>query len=630
MAAAERKKTGNDIDWHEMIPDGYTTYQIKDGRVFFQTMTLGQKTIEEILANMPEKTEVAAEDLKKILAVGGKYKEYVLKEELAEKLQHLEETQKNNPIAQFSRKVENLWKMWVTGINPQYFAKFNIRNITGDLERVIMNQPGVMKHLGKSLADLRAASTNKTFSAELAEFRQMGGFETLQIPQEIGHINDLFPELQTNKKIPNPVKFVAKNYVSGIQAFNNVREAVLRYAAYLYYKDALGKGQVSYGAAKPNMIRGLKTNNAKAFELANYLVGAYNRVSETGRWIARHMIPFYRFMEQNFKAYVQTLQNTVDQSVVREQLGAKGKKTYRFNQTMQTGQNVSRTLALMSAFSLIAALWNQLKYPDEVKDLPDYVKERAYVIFGRDKDGKVMYFDRIGTLGDFLDWFPSVQKIAEFSKGKITAGQLTEDSLKRPAQKVLNSITPLFKTPAELGLGKTIFPDIANPTTIRDKKLYAFQQAGMEAAGRRMLGLPIQNKGNMAEVGKQLIMYKSDPEATAYSKILDLKRKFEKNTLNKYPTEAFSDSPKSNALYNYKLALKYGDSEAAQKFLKQYTANGGTGDGLQRSLGSLHPLYGLNEVNRQRFILSLDAEDRETLKKANAYYTELMKARSKK
>ncbi|MDP4094842.1 MAG: helicase-related protein [Bacillota bacterium] len=590
------ESTGAIVDWHDFIPEGYATFQLRQGRAFFQTMGLAQKAIDELLAAIPESIEINVDDVRKILAVGQRYKEYVMKQELVDKLGRMLEIKKENIISKLNRKALNAFKAWVTGINPEYFVKFNIRNFTGDLDRVIMADPKILKYLPKALNDVTAAYIKNKFSPELLPYWDKGGFENMQLPQELGDVNKMFPELFGKENLKNPVKFVLR----GINGFSNWRESLLRYAAYLYYLEKYQKGeQVYYGPAKYNMIAGLKTNEDKAFEMQNYAVGAYNRVSETGKFISKYLIPFFRFMEHNFRAYVNAEINSVRPSIIKEQLNAKGKKVNAGNKIFQGSKNFTRQNVLALALTAIIFAWNQLRYPDEDEDLPDNAKEQPHVNLGYDKDGKPVYFTRVGTLGDFLEWF------------------------KDPLNKVASGFNPLYKTPAELVAGRSVFPDVRNPSTIRDKKLYGFKALGVEDVGRKILGLPENKTGTKGL--PNLFIYKSDPEATAYQKTLDLKAQFETDTLGKSQTAAYNQSPKSNALYNYKLALKYEDGAAAEKFLQKYYDLGGTAKGLKTSLSSLDPLYGLSQDEQWQFYGSLTDKQFKDLQKAIDYYNDLLR-----
>ena len=78
---------------------------------------------------------------------------------------------------------------------------------------------------------------------------------------------------------------------------------------------------------------------------------------------------------------------------------------------------------------------------------------------------------------------------------------------------------------------------------------------------------------------------------------------------------------KSNAMYYYKQALKYGDFKAAEKYLYQYYYKfGGTYQGLKSSIRTAHPLSGIKKMQRHKFRKSLTEREAEILKRAIAWY----------
>ena len=81
---------------------------------------------------------------------------------------------------------------------------------------------------------------------------------------------------------------------------------------------------------------------------------------------------------------------------------------------------------------------------------------------------------------------------------------------------------------------------------------------------------------------------------------------------------------KSNALYYFKLAMRYKDQRAALKYLDQYFEYGGTGKGIVQSFASLNPMYGFTGKNTiekgQEFVASLSDNEKEKLKTAQDYF----------
>ena len=94
--------------------------------------------------------------------------------------------------------------------------------------------------------------------------------------------------------------------MNGVTAAHDFREAILRYSAYLYFKDSLTK---SGGVVKDNVasnrfiVRGLKSIEDKAYQLSKDLLGAYDEVNKMGQTLRRYWVPFYSFTETN-KRYV--------------------------------------------------------------------------------------------------------------------------------------------------------------------------------------------------------------------------------------------------------------------------------------------------------------------------------------
>jgi hypothetical protein len=225
-------------------------------------------------------------------------------------------------------------------------------------------------------------------------------------------------------------------------------------------------------------------------------------------------------------------------------------------------------------------------------------------------------------LGDFLEWFgldSPANDVRDFLNGRRTIKEIVVDMAKSPINKIVNAITPAYKVPAELATGKKLFPDVFKPSTVRDPADYIAQSLGLQNEFRALTGRPSKPyKESLAG----LVEYRSDPEQAAYYYILDEKRRFLKK-IGKGGEGSFS-SPRSESLRNYKLALRYKDKEAAKKYLTEYVLLGGTDRGLNQSLSSMNPLYGLNKDEQTVFIESLNGEDRERLVKALKFFTETL------
>jgi hypothetical protein len=118
------------------------------------------------------------------------------------------------------------------------------------------------------------------------------------------------------------------------------------------------------------------------------------------------------------------------------------------------------------------------------------------------------------------------------------------------------------------------------------------------------------------------MVYSVEPKESAYYAILDVKQSFQKK-IGKYQ-EGYSESARSNALYNLKLAMRYGDKKATDKYLQEYVTLGGNAKGIEKSLDALNPLYGLSGGNKRKFLESLKPDEEKQLQMAQEFYKELV------
>ncbi len=121
----------------------------------------------------------------------------------------------------------------------------------------------------------------------------------------------------------------------------------------------------------------------------------------------------------------------------------------------------------------------------------------------------------------------------------------------------------------------------------------------------------------------RFFLYKSDPEETAYYEVRDLVSRWQQQHGEGGVYGGGALSAKSQALRYYKMALRYGDKEAAQKYLKEYMLLGGTKQGMATSMKAMDPLSGLKTTEKPKFLKSLSKADREQLVLAQRFWREM-------
>jgi TPR repeat protein len=117
--------------------------------------------------------------------------------------------------------------------------------------------------------------------------------------------------------------------------------------------------------------------------------------------------------------------------------------------------------------------------------------------------------------------------------------------------------------------------------------------------------------------------YSANPGETAYYGAREMVGRFLEDRNIERPFHEPTD--RSNALYWYKTAIKYGDAKAAERYLNKYKDLGGTMKGLKISVDRAHPLAALPNKYRTKFLNELSQEDRETVKRASRWYKETFK-----
>jgi hypothetical protein len=615
--------------WETIIPEGYNTWQPREGNIFYMADSIPAQLAEQLHTGALEELGVSKEDIRRALTMGGKRKQFVLKDEIIATLDELSKGRSDSVIGNADRALLKGWKVWQL-ISPRRMLKYNIRNMTGDADAAFVGNPRGFSDAPRATREIGATLFGKKeITGELKQFFDRGGFSANLQAQEMGELKDLwvFERLYRDqhpgvKDIP---KGVWKKYWETARIATDAREALLRYANYLNYLDQMKKNPEgkpkNFGGSKPEEIMGLSDIRDRAYWLSNDLLGAYDRVSVMGNALRKYVFPFWSWKEVNFRRYVQFAKNAASdgqfsQTVGRAALGTLAKTPFM-------AFRVGKFLIMATAFWSALQVWNHTRFPDEEEELSEDQKSQPHIILGRDKDGKIIYFNRIGALGDFLDWFglgEAPKYVDKYFKGEMTLKEISENMVKSPVNLVVQGVTPFIKTPAELITGRSLFPDIFKPQPIRNTGLYLARSLGLENEYTAVAGLPSRG---YEESLKNFLVYSVDPGQAAYSDVMEDKRRW----LEKQgkASEGFWLTPKANALYNIKLSLRYEDREALDKYMLEYISLGGKKSDIKESLKRMDPLSGLSGKDKHKFKQSLDEDQRKRLDQATKFYKETLR-----
>lgn len=613
-----------------LVPETHGKWQPREGNVFYMVDSIPAKLAEKIMKSGLE--EISKEDLSKTLAIGRDRKEFVLKQEVIDTLNNLTKTKEAGIFADADKALMKSWKVWQL-ISPRRLLKYNIRNLTGDADAAFVGNPRGFLKTPQAVKELMGIfSGKKEITGELKEYFDRGGFQSTLQTQEMGELKDLwvFERLYTKENNIKDVPYrVWQKYWKSARISTDLREQVLRYANYVDYLEQMKKNADgrpnNFGASKPEEIMGLSDIRDRAYWLSNDLLGAYDRVSVMGNFLRSYLWPFWSWKEINFKRYMQFAKNATSDGDFAQLVGRAAVGTLA--QTPFMAARVGKFLVSATAFWATLQVWNNTMFPEEEKKLSEEEQSRPHIILGKDQDGNIINFNRVGALGDYLEWFgldSAPNNISQWFRGERTLKEIAIDMVKSPINVMVQQVTPYIKVPVEMITGRSLFPDFSKPGTIKDEWLYLARHLGLENEYKAIAGLP--SRGYEKSLSN-LLVYSSEPGQGAYADIQDAKQRWLKKEGK--GAEGFWITPKGQALYNLKLAIRYQDQTALEKYMAEYFMLGGTPKGMIESEMRMEPLSGLNAMDRRKFISSLTENQVKRLEKAEEFYWNVLRAGKK-
>lgn len=629
---AQAKKEGA-ADWKDLIPEDHVIWQPEKGSMFYRGQTMPEQIVTKFIEENPHFADIAKK-FKEVTILGGKKTEVVIPSGLAKTLDSLRTDRETATLDTVNQKMLGAWKVW-TLLSPRRAIKYNLNNMSGDLDVAVAADPAiVIKHFNTAWKNAWNRRTGRAMTKDEIDMLDRGVIDSGISINEIPDINKLpgfsrLSETDRQQKMIDalrsgdlsklaPPDIIAK-YFHWVSGLSQLREGLLREAAYLRAKELLEQGKKVYWASKPSEIEALPDNKDKAAKLARELLGDYGNLSAHGEKIRARFIPFWSWMEINTPRYYRLFQNAAAQgeggSTAARMAGVGGRKIA--GATLGIAEKVLLTQVL---FASVTA-FNHLVHPDEEDQLSVADQKQLHVIIGAKADGKIMTARFQGAFSDALSWFgleDYPQTISKLRDGEMEPGELAQKMLMATPNKIANAAAPFFKLAGELITGKSIYPDIAKPRPIRDKIEHAARFLSLDNEYKALTGKP--SRGYLDSL-KGLYLYENDPGEAAYN---DIRRSAAKY-LEQNGKEAVSGEPtaRSNALYYYKQALRYGDETAAERYREEYIAAGGTRAGIGKSIGKAHPMAMLPLNQRAMFRQSLSVEELETLARGIEWYRQV-------
>jgi N12 class adenine-specific DNA methylase len=609
------------VTWEDVVPEGYAIWQPEEGNVFYRAATIDEAALAAALAGQgldPGAVRMA-------LVQGGPKQQWVIPEGLAATLDALRPVAERNALDSAWSQAQGTWKQWVL-LSPMRAIKYNLNNLSGDADVVMGYDPRIFRYAPQALRDIVAVARGTASEAVRDELRTAMRRRVLDSGLSVNEIPDLSQVAAfrgLTNYAPTVMEQTVGRYWNGVRAFTNTRENVLRLAAYRHFRAELVAGRRLYGASKRHEVDAIRDPGERAAKLAAELIGDYGAISQSGQWLRKHLIPFYSWLEINAPRYVRVLRNAAHE-------GRAGGAAARLAPAAvaRASLGVAGAAVRINAFLLLAALYNAWRFPDEEEELRREGRS-AHIILGRTADGKIRTLRFEGAWADALEWaalgdYPA--DVRDLIAGSATLADKAAEAVKAPVERIAQAWEPMSKTLFELGTGRTLFPRMFAPGTsfgvdarpIRDRVEYAAGAVSLRWLYQRVTDrpLPPSSRGLNGFLGT--LVYSTDPGEAAYWHVKDRVQQFQRKA-GKPGAGGNDPSDRSDALLYFRMAARWGDEAAAQRWLQRYYALGGTRKTIRGSIKKADPLGALGH-DRRAFLRSLSPQEREAVALARRWY----------
>lgn len=623
--AAEFKKTAKNENTsleQVALDNDYDLWQPQPGNVFYRAMTVPQKIVEQLQAGTL--STLSQEDLKSVLAMGGQHTQLALPKEIVAQLDSMTKPKPERGLGMLSAEAMRMWKVW-TLLNPKRAVQYNLRNLTGDLDPVISGAPAILLEMPTATGDLvHYYRGGLGMSDAMRSARDLGVINSTLTQQEIPHLKDLVVFKRFYATNPTGIAKLPSTYFETVRKYTDFRESLLRYAAFLHYRKKLAAGPLShYGGASRQRVMEIKNRlgiDAAAAHMSRNLLGDYGNLSELGTWIRKQAIPFWSWMEINTKRIpmmtVNAARSGFESGGVKAGIAKGGAvaAAQAAKGTVFSAIAVSRIAALYGVFWL----WNNLRFPDEEKELGTYERSNPHIILGRNDDNSINIFRNVGALGDFFEWFginDLVNLYPKYKDNQISGADLATEVSKAPVNKIIQGFRPDVKALFELVGGASYFPDAFHPRA-KGRAELAAGVFGLEDEYKEVKGRLLHTGERARPHYWQRLIGTTDPRRNVHGEIMQLRDDFLRQEGRERPT-VFSQSK----IKHLRDAAFNNDFDAFVEARKRYVRDGGTWKKYKQSIGYLDPLYGrLNDTLKKKFTNEfLTDMQREKLSRATSY-----------
>ena len=310
-----RKLNGNEyVKWTDLIPNDYDIFIPTDSGLVSTANSLPDNIINIAMDNLSEIVGVPIKDIAQSLQAGGNKQMWVLHKDLIKALNDLGKVKQKGTFGKVATKIMGGLRLWALFAPFKgRFAKHNTTNFLGDFEAVLQGNPHAIKYARRAFKELWNYFYKHNIpekGSDLEDFIKRGGATISQVNSDLldnwdrmAEFQHLLQKKEKTSLLKMPVKFI-NGYFEIMQHFATFRESILRYAAYLSFKQLIednGGKAPFYAMSKPDSLKALEGDTpAMAFKLANDMLGAYDEISNITRWaLDNNFLMFGAYQEVN-------------------------------------------------------------------------------------------------------------------------------------------------------------------------------------------------------------------------------------------------------------------------------------------------------------------------------------------
>lgn len=649
--AAGGLKPGEMLDLDAYIPDTHVRFSPDKGTDITQFWDAQARYVERLAAANFDRMGLTPGQNKQDLYLTH-LQDWVIPKEIAETLAAVVKPFDPTHEAFLNRMARGATSFWKVGklYFPHSFAKYSLGNFADDTTSAykftsVKRHPHITKTFLKRAAPevMGFLFGKRQASPEYREFLLRAGTDGQQLRAELG-IQDLEGTAQSRiaralsaplfwrRMIGGPWQMgseLQNAYMARVMRIDGAREHLWRFTLFLDYLDQMQKSADGrpgdYGTSIPDEVLALDNLYDRAYHLSNDVMGAYDKTTAFGRWVADHVIPFWRYQEQNHRRHYRYLANQT-----RDVMGA-----------AKAGRSVAASLGLaargtplmmarlgafavkMAAIDAALTAYNNARFPDAEESLDEKERQKPHLITGYDpRTGEVQYIRNLGANPDFYALFGLMDN-ARLGKrwldGEITAREAATKALERDGQTLLESFGP-WRTVALLlhGIQQTRGGKVM---PVRDpvEKILGETMGPWAVAGYRKLNEIPQRPFS----ARKMIQAGADIHETAYYHTLDRLGDFRRQMDMGGSVGGGPYSEKQNALYWYRQAKRWGDDRLAQKYGAQYVLLADQSDGYQNMVESMSPIGRLSQMQVQKWLGTLDMPEKRMTLRAMLHWSEL-------